>query len=201
MRLADAMPLTQTRPLRAEDDGQRALLARIAQGERGALGELYALHQRPLFRYLCQLTPDHHLAEEILQDTLLAVWQGARGFEGRSSVRTWLFGIARRQAHNTLRRRGLHWSDEDLGGIHDPGQSPEALVLHLADVEELARNMALLSPIHREVLVLNFVNGLSYDEIAEVLSVPTGTVKSRLSNAKRAMRRLLAEGDHTSGAI
>jgi DNA-directed RNA polymerase specialized sigma24 family protein len=56
---------------------------------------------------LLQLTPDYGLAEELLQDTLVAVWKSARSFEGRSSVLTWLIGIARRQAHNTLRQRKI----------------------------------------------------------------------------------------------
>ncbi len=79
----------------------RQLLKDIAGGDRQALSELYARYQRPLFNYLLQLTPDYGLAEELLQDTLVAVWKSACSFEERSSVQTWLIGIARRQAHNT----------------------------------------------------------------------------------------------------
>src|SRR5690606_10837606 len=96
-----------------EPETDAALLARIAAEDRRAVAELYARHQRPLFRYLSQLTADHGLAEEILQDTIVAVWQSASTFEGRSAVRTWLFSIARRQAHNVLRRRGLPLAGED----------------------------------------------------------------------------------------
>lgn len=171
-----------------------ALLERIARGDRDALAELYSQYQRPLFRYLCQLTPDRGLAEEILQDTLVAVWRGAGSFAGRSALRTWLFGIARRQAHNALRRRGLPLIDEDaLADVSDPDLMPEEQVLARADADELARKLAQLVPIHREVLVLCFVNGLTYDEIAQVVGIPEGTVKSRLSNAKRALRQLLKD--------
>src|SRR5437660_5170309 len=86
---------------------ERQVIRRIAIGDRDALAELYACYQRTLFNYLLQLTPDHGLAEELLQDTLVAVWKSARTFEERSSVLTWLIGIARRQAHNTLRQRKL----------------------------------------------------------------------------------------------
>lgn len=71
-----------TEPL--ADDVQ--LMRRIARGDRQALSELYALYQRPLFAYLLQLTPDYGLAEELLQDTLVAVWKSAHSFEGRSKV-------------------------------------------------------------------------------------------------------------------
>src|SRR5688572_21031450 len=184
-----------------QQETDAALLERIAREDRRAVAELYARHQRPLFRYLCQLTPDHGLAEEILQDTIVAVWQGAAGFEGRSSVRTWLFAIARRQAHNVLRRRGQPSGDEDgLGALEDSDPGPEELVLRQSDAEDLQRAIAGLPLIHREVLVLNFVNGLRYDEMAAVLGVPEGTVKSRLSNAKRALRRLIREAHPGGGS-
>src|SRR5260370_15743599 len=92
------------------DDAQ--LIRRIARGERQALSELYVRYQRPLFNYLLQLTPDYGLAEELLQDTLIAVWKSARSFEGRSSVLTWLIGIARRQAHHNPRQRKLPLAHE-----------------------------------------------------------------------------------------
>ena len=169
-----------------------AVVRRIAAGDRDALSALYAAYQRPLFRYLCLLTPDRGLAEEILQDTLVAIWQGAAGFEGRSAVRTWLFAIARRQAHNALRRRALPLADaEALADVADPEPLPQERALAHAELAELARGIAGLQPIHREVLVLSLVNGLPYHEIARIVDVPEGTVKSRLSNARRALRALL----------
>src|SRR5712691_11551952 len=86
---------------------ERQITRRIAAGDREALSELYARYQRLLFNYLLQLTPDYGLAEELLQDTLVAVWKSASRFGGRSSVQTWLIGVARRQAHNTLRQRKI----------------------------------------------------------------------------------------------
>ncbi|MGI8551080.1 MAG: RNA polymerase sigma factor [Dehalococcoidia bacterium] len=174
-----------------EGDDER-LIARIASGDRAALGQLYTTYQHPLFRYLCQLTPDRGLAEEILQDTLVAVWKGAAGFQGRSRVLTWLIGIARRQAHNSLRRHGLPSADSSqLDLIADSAPNPEERALAGADRQSLLAAVNSLAPIHREVLALNFVQGFSYQEIAALLEVPEGTVKSRLSNAKRALRALL----------
>lgn len=170
----------------------RQLLKDIAGGDRQALSELYARYQRPLFNYLLQLTPDYGLAEELLQDTLVAVWRSAYSFEERSSVQTWLTGIARRQAHNTLRQRKLPLVDEsELEGIAATEPEPEDFTLATVARDELVAAFKQLTPVHREVLVLIFVQELAYAEAATILGVPVGTVKSRLSNARRALRSLL----------
>jgi RNA polymerase sigma factor (sigma-70 family) len=173
-------------------DVDRALLGRVVAGDRAALGELYARHQRPLFAYLIGLCRDRGLAEEVLQDTMLAVWTSAGSFGGRSSVRAWLYGVARRQAHNTLRRRAPAVADgADLELLPSAEPEPEDVALAGARREELAGAIERLAPVHREVLLLSFGEGLSYPELTQVLGVPLGTVKSRLSNAKRALRALL----------
>lgn len=173
-------------------DDDLHMLKRIAAGDRQALSDLYIRYQRPLFSYLLQLTPDYGLAEELLQDTLVAVWKSAWSFEGRSTVLTWLIGIARRQAHNTLRQRKLPFVDEvELEGASVT--EPEAEDFTLASVAraELVEAFKQLPPVHREVLVLVLVQELSYEEAARALSIPLGTVKSRLCNAKRMLRTLL----------
>ena len=171
---------------------ERQITRRIAAGDREALGELYARYQRALFNYLLQLTPDYGLAEEILQDTLVAVWKSAHRFEGRSSLQTWLIGIARRQAHNTLRQRKLPVADEsEMKGLIATEPEPEAFTLASVARDELAEAFQQLAPLHREALVLLFVHELSYQETATILEVPVGTVKSRICNARRALRALL----------
>ncbi|HLH63117.1 MAG TPA: RNA polymerase sigma factor [Ktedonobacteraceae bacterium] len=170
----------------------RQLLRDIAAGNRQALAELYTRYQRPLFNYLLQLTPDYWLAEELLQDTLVAVWKSAHSFEERSSVQTWLIGIARRQAHNTLRQRKIpliYESEMEAMAAIEP-ESGDFTLATIAR-EELAAAFTQLAPVHREILALIFVQELSYAETATILGVPVGTVKSRLSNARRALRSLL----------
>jgi RNA polymerase sigma-70 factor (ECF subfamily) len=176
-------------------DGDVLLLARVAAGDRVALAALYERHRRPLFAYLVTLLGERALAEEALQDTLLAVWRSAAGFQGRSRVSTWLFGIARRQALSRLRRRRpvLAADDERLAGVADPGPGPEAQAVARLEGERVVAAVARLSPVHREVLVLSFWHGLTQPELVEVLGVPVGTVKSRLSNARKALLRTLTE--------
>jgi RNA polymerase sigma-70 factor (ECF subfamily) len=186
VREADAV---RDRPGEVEDT---ELIARIARGDRSALETLYARHQSALLTYLLHLTSDHGVAEELLQDTLVAVWKNAGGFAGRSSVGAWLFGIARRRAYKRLRRYEPPLLALDLADdVADTAPSPEAALLASADSAEIAQAVTRLAAPHQEVLLLTFVHQLSYAEIADVLGVPLGTVKSRLNHAKRALRHLL----------
>ncbi|HEY3994207.1 MAG TPA: sigma-70 family RNA polymerase sigma factor [Ktedonobacteraceae bacterium] len=174
------------------------LIKRIGRGDRQALSELYARYQRVLFAYLLQLTPDYGLAEELLQDTLVAVWKSAHSFEGRSSVLTWLIGIARRQAHNTLRQRRLPLTDlSEIENMAATDLEPEEVALAGIARAELTEAFRRLAPVHREVLLLTFVQELSYQETATILEIPLGTVKSRLNNARRALRALLDAKEDT----
>lgn len=155
---------------------------------------LYDRHGLALFGYLLRLAGDRGIAEEILQDSLLAAWRSAAGFEGRSSVRTWLFGVDRRQAHNRLRGKRLVWVElAEAGEVVSVEPGPEAVALAHAEQVEIAAAVARLRPLHAEVLGLAFVDGLSYAEIAAVLGVPVGTVKSRASHAKAALAAVLNE--------
>ncbi len=176
-------------------DEEGSVLARMAAGEREALAELYARHRGPLLAYLRSLVPDPDLAEELFQDTLFAAWTGAASYEGRSSVRVWLLGIARRRAHDAGRRRSFHAVEPSvLDSLSAPDPEPESLAVAGAERQMLRAAMERLSPTHREVLVLNFVQELPYREIAQVMGVPIGTVMSRLHHAKRALRVEVVKG-------
>ena len=183
------------RPAAAGEAAEARLVERVAAGDGEALAELYRRHHEALCAYLLRLAGDQDLAEEVVQDTLLAVWRGAATFQGRSRVRTWLLGIARRQALGRLRRAvPERTSEELLAELPAPEPAPEELALASAERRDLAAAVGQLSALHQEVLALAFVHGLSYAEIAEVLGVPLGTVKSRLAGARRALAERLREG-------
>lgn len=172
----------------------RDVIERLARGEERALAELHARFGDALFRYLLTLNPDRQLAEEVLQDTLVAAWCGAEGYRGSSSVKTWLFGIARRRAHDAMRRRQLKVvGDDGLGASPDPEPGPEEEFIIAARSQELARLVGRLAPHHREILALIFFQDLAYAEAAEVIGVPIGTVKSRLHGARRELRKMFEE--------
>jgi RNA polymerase sigma-70 factor (ECF subfamily) len=172
------------------------LITRISQGDREALTDLYEQNRQSLLSYLRLLTSDNGLAEEILQDTLLAVWAGASNFGGRSSGRTWLFSIARRRARDLLRRRAVPLADLSvLTTIPSREPEPADAVMAGETTDALTNAFGRMSPAHQEVLNLTFVHGLSYQELSEVLNIPIGTVKSRLFSAKRELRERLNESE------
>lgn len=178
-------------PAAGRDDAEALLLQRIAGGDRLALGELYSRYARQLFAFLGRLAPDAATTEELVQDTLLAVWRSAASFQRRSTARTWIYAVARRQAHNRLRRLTLTLVELDQApALVDAAGGPEEQALATADRERLAGLLARLSVVHREALVLFFIDELTHAEMAEILDVPVGTVKSRLSNGRAALARL-----------
>ena len=173
-------------------DPDTSLVRRMADGDEGALRTLYAAYGRRVLAYAYRLTGSRLLAEEVVQDSLLAAWQGARRFRGDSRVLTWLLGIAHRQALNATRRRWLHSVDlEKAAPVADRAPGPQAQAEGLDRRRVLQEALAGLSPNHRAVLELVFCQGLSLKEAAQVCGCPVGTVKSRLSYAKAYLREAL----------
>ena len=165
----------------------RAAIAAVASGDRRALEELYARHRHGLWAFIRRYVADEQLAEEALADTLVALWRHAASFRGEARVSTWLFGIARRQAHNHVRRRRPVPVDHDtaLAVVADTDPDPERIVASRDELDHVNARIEALSDEHREALLLSIAGDLSYAEIAELLQVPVGTVKSRVANARR----------------
>jgi RNA polymerase sigma-70 factor, ECF subfamily len=188
----DAGATTLTSPGPAGDDAQ--LLRRIGQGDESAMAAFYREHGRVVLAQVLLVAGERVLAEEIVQDTMLAVWRGAGAFRGESSVRSWVIAIARRQTRDRLRGRRLRVVD-DAYLADQPGSSPgpEVMALDRAELAEVMGAIRELAPRHREVFGLVFSSGLSLPEVAGVLEVPVGTVKSRLNAARTALSRKLNE--------
>jgi len=174
------------------DDVQ--LLRRIGQGDEDAMAAFYREHGRVVLGQVLLVAGERVLAEEILQDTMLAVWRGASSFRGESSVRSWVIAIARRQTRDRLRSRRLRVVDDAfLADQPSSGPGPEVTALDRANLAEVTGAIRELAPAHREVLGLVFGSGLSLPEVAGVLEIPLGTVKSRLTAARAALGRILSE--------
>jgi RNA polymerase sigma-70 factor (ECF subfamily) len=149
---------------------------------------LLTLHGR------ARVTGERVLAEEIVQDTMLAVWRGAGSFRGESSARSWVLGIARRQTRDQQRGRRLRLVDDSyLADQPVRGPGPETTALDRAELAEVMTAIRQLAAPHREVLGLVLGSGLSLPEVAGVLEIPLGTVKSRLTAARTALTRILEE--------
>ena len=196
MTTSTDLPMGFTAGTAIEEDPDLALLRRIATGDQEAIEELYRRHSRLLLGQLRFMVDEPALAEEVLQDTMLAVWRGARTFRGGSRVSTWLLGIARRQARDrTRRRRPMPMADSELAERASPNPGPEAVAVERAEGRRMVAALDTLTPAHREVLGLVFGADLSLAEVARVLEVPLGTVKSRLHAARAALSRTMNEKD------
>lgn len=163
------------------------LLAQIHEGDSAAVEQLYRRHGPHLLALVTRIVGDQQLAEEAVQDTFLAIWRGAR-FEGRSQVRTWLVGIALRQAGSKRRKRAFPTTHKvpDASLIE---VGPEDTVVSQAETARLLGTLAELSQRQREVILLAFVEQLTQSEIAQVLGIRLGTVKSRMHDARHALER------------
>jgi RNA polymerase sigma-70 factor (ECF subfamily) len=175
------------------DDAQ--LLRRIGQGDEDAMAAFYREHGRVVLAQVLLVVGERLLAEEIVQDTMLAVWRGAGSFRGESSVRSWVIAIARRQTRDRLRGQRVLRVVDDAFLADQPGSGPgpEVMALDRAELAEVTVAIRELAPLHREVLGLVFGSGLSLPEVAGVLEIPVGTVKSRLAAARNALSRVLNE--------
>lgn len=175
-------------------DSNPDIISRIAAGDEDALRTLYACYGQRLFSYALRLMGDESLAEEVVQDSLVAVWQQAGRYRGEGRVIAWLLGIVHHKALNLrryLRRRPEEPVPDDLPTRE---ASPEDQALASVQRAELRQGLDQLSEEHRLVLDLVFYQGLSQSEAAAVLGCPLGTVKSRLNYARLHLRSALARG-------
>ena len=154
-------------------------------GEALAFRELFDRYKNPIYGYIRRRVNDPGRAEEITQDVFLALVQHRNGYEVRASFRTYLYKIAQNRVVAEFRKKK---ETEPLGENPGPaGAASDPLV-----VEQVRQALRRLEPEQREIVLLREYQGLSYQEIAELLRVPVGTVRSRLFRAKLALRELLA---------
>jgi RNA polymerase sigma-70 factor (ECF subfamily) len=169
------------------------LIRAIAAGSRPALELLYVRHRVRLFRFVLRLTGNVTLAEDAVSETFLDVWRTADRFQGRSSVSTWLFAIARHKALQALRSRPLVClEDEEAGAAAvDDADDPETALNGQYRRAMIRRCLAQLPPAQRELLDLVYYHGKGIAEVAQIVGIPAGTVKSRMHDARGRIAALL----------
>jgi RNA polymerase sigma-70 factor (ECF subfamily) len=163
----------------------REVLAKVADGDEAAFERLYDRFADRVNRYAFTILRDKHLAQEVAQETMTAVWKSAARFAGRSKPSTWIFGIARNQALSLRRKESRTETVAEAGGV---APDPASGILRQQKVLEA---MKRLPEDQREVVFLTFYEGLAYKEIARMLEIPEGTVKSRMFHAKRKLAEVL----------
>ena len=184
------------------------ILANYVAGDTPAFAELIRRYQQELFAFLHRFVADAALAEDLFQETFIQVHRNARSFDPARRFRPWLFTIAANKARDYLRSSSRR-TTQSLDNV--TGRSDDAttfLDLMASDAppppEELAREesiaavqevLAGLPPMYREVLVLSFFQRFAYKEMADMLGIPLGTVKSRLHAATAAFAKAFKSRD------
>jgi RNA polymerase sigma-70 factor (ECF subfamily) len=168
----------------------RELLARIADGDRGALHTLFTRHQPWLAARVSRRCADPAVVSEVVNDTFLAVWQQPRKYRGEGEVAAWLWGIAIRTLLQRLRpRKSVLERLVRSRPEHHP--SAEEAVLLQVEHSDVGTALQRLSPELLAVVRATVIDGLSTREAAELLGIPSGTVKSRMSRARLELREAL----------
>lgn len=171
------------------------LVAAVADGDRGALRELHDRHVVWVTARLRRRCARPDAVAEAVQDTFVAVWQGARRWDGRGEPAAWIWGIAIRRLIGVLRTRG-RW-DRDQAWTRSPNAADlvvaaEDVVLLGVEHGDLAAALRSLSPELRAVVQATVLDGLTTREAARLLGIPSGTVKTRMMRARTQLRGALA---------
>lgn len=170
----------------AQDD--IALIQRIATQDRRAVDILYARYSTGLFRFLVRYSKNEAIAEELVNEVFMEVWNNAARFEGRSSVSSWMFAIGRNKAISLQRKRSEAPLDEDYASsLEDDGDSPEVVMQKTDKAGQIKQCMAKLTEEHREVIDLVYYHEKSLKDVSEILDIPVNTVKTRLFNARKKL--------------
>ena len=176
-----------------QDTSDETLVAQIAQRDKRALQQLYARHHVRIYRFALRFLNDEAAAEDTVSEVFIDVWRQAERFEGRSQVTTWLLAIARNKALSMLRRRSNEELDDEVAEfIEDPSDNPEVAMLKSQRASVLQDCLTQLSPAHREIVDLVYYHEKSVEEVAEIISVPANTVKTRMFYARKRIGELMA---------
>ena len=168
------------------------LLRQVASGDASAFDELYVLYGTVVFNYLLRLVNETPIAEELLQEVFLAVWQGANRFRAEAKVKTWLLRIAHHKAVSWLRRHRPASSLDEATDVAEDTPIDDTLA-RAWQADRVRAALTELSPKHRAVVELAFVHDLPYAEIAKIMDCPVGTIKSRMSYALRYLTAILGK--------
>ena len=178
--------------MEAADDGE--LLSRIATGSEAALTAFYLRYQGRVHNFALQRLGNLADASEVLNEVMLEVWRGATRFEGRAKATTWLLGIAHHKCVDLLRKRGRHDTRSLIGDWDDARPDPgPAAVAGAQDSSHVSDCLAQLPDSQRQVVYLTFYQDLSYPEIALILEIPEGTVKTRMFHARKRLYTCLEQ--------
>ena len=169
---------------------EQVLITRCQLRDREALAELIERYERPIRYFIRRLVNDADLADELFQDTWLTVIRKIDTLANPEKFAMWLYQIARNRVYEQFRRKKRV---VELNELLEAPDNPEDEILSFEDAARLHQCLGQLKPWQKEVLMLRFIESMSYDQIAEVLDCNVGTVRSRIHHAKQALRKRLEE--------
>lgn len=208
MQAGITMNLASIFGVRAED---AALISQLQEGSEEAFAQLIAQYHQPLYSLIARSVQDPADAADITQEVFIKVFRGIRNFHGESSLRTWLYRIALHEASNQRRwwmrhkkqeitiDSSSHEQEDDTefpslrATLADPRESPFDHAVQRQIRERVESALQRLPEVYRTVIILREIEGFAYEEIAEILDANIGTVKSRLTRGRAALRSLLVE--------
>lgn len=186
---------------------EQELVRAAAGGDTEAFERLVRTYENKIYHLALRMCGSADEAADIAQEAFLAAWRGLPSFRGEAGFATWLYRLTSNAAIDYLRRqkkqRGdMSLDDEELGlDAVDSGPGPQETAEGSELRSAVAAGLNQLSEGHRQVLVLREIQGLSYEEIASVLELDIGTVKSRISRARSSLRKILLENGNLSGYL
>ena len=186
-----------TRPMSARTDAvqradEQALIARVADGDRDAFAPLYRVFAPRVRAFLVRVVRRHALLDEVVDDTLLAVWRKARSYSGECSLSTWIFAIAYRKALKANARDRNAACAASFAHDERGCAGPELELQRYEAERRVAAALRRLSKVQHATLRLVYFQGYACREAAGILCCPVDTVKTRMFHARRRMRALLA---------
>lgn len=170
-------------------------IARAKKGDAEAFSALVETYETSVYRLALRMCGNAHDAEEVTQEAFLAAWKGLPAFRGESKFSSWLYQLTSNAAIDFLRREKRHRGatpieeEVDLAAPGTPQQAAEEAELR----EALQQALDALTPEHRQIFLLRQMQQMSYEEIGRLLGLESGTVKSRLSRAKKQLRQILTQ--------
>ena len=198
--------MAQTVPVDLQAESDERLVKLHVDGQPGAIDELIRRHRDELFGYLVRFTGSRALAEDVFQETFLQIHLSAATFDVDRRLKPWLYTIATnkaRDARRWLRRRPSVSLDTPVGGSDDPvsmvdlmpssGEDPQSPLQGAEQSKRVRAVVDRLGDAQREILLLTYFQRMPYAQVANILNIPVGTVKSRLHSAVRAFGELWAE--------
>jgi RNA polymerase sigma-70 factor, ECF subfamily len=176
------------------DSTERELIEACQRGERDAFRALFELHKDTAYSIALRFTGDESLAMDIAQDSFVKLFSSIQDFRGEASFESWLYRLVVNRCLDQKRRRRrlLPFVDRLLEGLRFPGETALQTLLRQELSGQVRSAVAKLRPEQRIVIVLRYTQGLSYDQIAEILGCATGTVASRINRAHKILGRRLA---------